>query len=256
MNNEKVYAKGFKAFNPGMKCLNKQYEENTIFTESGGNICDAGVMHFCEEPFSVLNYYPLLHENNGNICFNEFANVKALAPCQKSDEKLSTTKLKIGAKINIANLFKAEVNYIKEKSYSATTGNWAHSATTGEGAHSATTGYNAYSATTGDNAHSATTGNWAHSATTGDNAHSATTGNWAHSATTGDNAHSATTGEDAIAAALGINGAAKASLGSWLVLAEYNDKGNLICVKSTKVDGDTIKPNVFYILKNGEFTEE
>ena len=238
MNNEKVYAKGFKAFNPGMKCLNKQYEENTIFTESGGNICDAGVMHFCEEPFSVLNYYPLLHENNGNICFNEFANVKALAPCQKSDEKLSTTKLKIGAKINIANLFKAEVNYIKEKSYSATTGNWAHSATTGEGAHSATTGYNAYSATTGDNAHSATTGNWA------------------HSATTGDNAHSATTGEDAIAAALGINGAAKASLGSWLVLAEYNDKGNLICVKSTKVDGDTIKPNVFYILKNGEFTEE
>ena len=202
MNNEKVYAKGFKAFNPGMKCLNKQYEENTIFTESGGNICDAGVMHFCEEPFSVLNYYPLLHENNGNICFNEFANVKALAPCQKLDEKLSTTKLKIGAKINIANLFKAEVNYIKEKSYSATTGNWAHSATTG------------------------------------------------------DNAHSATTGEDAIAAALGINGAAKASLGSWLVLAEYNDKGNLICVKSTKVDGDTIKPNVFYILKNGEFTEE
>ena len=51
MNNEKVYAKGFKAFNPGMKCLNKQYEENTIFTESGGNICGAGVMHFCEEPF-------------------------------------------------------------------------------------------------------------------------------------------------------------------------------------------------------------
>ena len=193
MNNEKVYAKGFKAFNPGMKCLNKQYEENTIFTESGGNICGAGVMHFCEEPFSVLNYYPLLHDNNRNICFNEFANVEALAPCQHSEEKLSTTKLKIGAKINIANLFKAEVNYIKEKSHSATTGNWAHSATTGEGA---------------------------------------------------------------IAAALGINGAAKAALGSWLVLAEYNENSDLICVKSTKVDGDKIKPNVFYILKNGEFTEE
>lgn len=58
--------KGYKAFNRGMICKGKQYEENTTYEEKGNKICEAGVMHFCENPFDVLNYYPLIDED-GNI---------------------------------------------------------------------------------------------------------------------------------------------------------------------------------------------
>ena len=92
-------------------------------------------------------------------------------------------------------------------------------------------------------------------ATTGDWAHSATTGRWAHSATTGDWAHSATTGESAIAAALGYRGQAKAAKGSWIVLSEYDDEGDILHVKSAKVTGRKIKPDTYYRLEGGNFVE-
>lgn len=48
---------------------------------------------------------------------------------------------------------------------------------------------------------------------------------------------------------------ASASLGSWIVLAEYDNDGKPICVKAAQVDGETLKANVFYRLKGGEFVE-
>ena len=67
--------KGFKAFDKGMKCRDKQYEENTTYEENGNEICEAGVMHFCEEPFDVLNYYSLV-DDNGDI--SDFAEVEEI----------------------------------------------------------------------------------------------------------------------------------------------------------------------------------
>ena len=247
MSDEKIHKRGFKGFNKGLKCLNKQYAENAVFVENGGNICGAGVIHFCEEPLAVLNYYPIFNTNTKKITSNEFAEVEALADCQQDGDKFATTKIKIGAKINLAGLCKAQIEYIKEKT--------KNTATTGNEAHSATTGNEAHSATTGDYAHSATTGDYAHSATTGNEAHSATTGDYAHSATTGWKAHSATTGKNSISAALGGYSWAKAAKGSWIVLAEYDDNNNILSVKTAKVDGENIKENIFYKLENGEFVE-
>ena len=156
----------------------------------------------------------------------------------------------------------------------ATTGDRAHAATTGDDAHAATTGYDAHAATTGDDAHAATTGDRAHAATTGYGAHAATTGDRAHAATTGDDAHAATTGRwanaattgygahaaanvtdpNAIAAVLGI-GKAKGPTGSWLVLTERDSNLAVLGVQAIKVDGDTIKPDTYYTLKNGEIVE-
>lgn len=42
--------KGYKGFNPGLICRNKQYAENTVFEEPKADICKSG-MHFCENPF-------------------------------------------------------------------------------------------------------------------------------------------------------------------------------------------------------------
>ena len=44
-------------------------------------------------------------------------------------------------------------------------------------------------------------------------------------------------------------------MGDYLVLTEYDSDLNLVCAKMAQVDGDQIKPCVWYILKNGEFVE-
>ena len=151
--------------------------------------------------------------------------------------------------------------------HAAATGFKAHAAATGDWAHAATTGDWAHAATTGDWAHAATTGDWAHAATTGDHAHAATTGDWAHAAATGDHAHAATTGfkahaevsgNESIASALGIEGKAKGALGCWIVCAEWENKNgcwHIKCVKAGAVDGENIKADTWYMLKDGEFVE-
>ena len=97
------------------------------------------------------------------------------------------------------------------------------------------------------------------SKTTGDGAHAATTGNWAHAATTGDGAHAEVSGKESIASALGIVGKVKGALGCWIVCAEWENKTegwHIKCVKAAAVDGERIKANTWYILKNGEFVED
>ena len=58
----------------------------------------------------------------------------------------------------------------------------------------------------------------------------------------------------------GHNSIAKAKVGSWLTLSEweYNEEENAYipkCVKTEYVDGEKIKEDVFYRLVNGEFVE-
>lgn len=66
-------------------------------------------------------------------------------------------------------------------------------------------------------------------------------------------------GKDSVAIAWGIESKAKAALGSYIVLAEWVEDENgdytLKCAKMHKVDGKTIKPDTFYMLKDGKFVE-
>ena len=104
--------KGYKAFEPGLICMGKQYAENTIFEEDNARICHSG-MHFCKNPLAVLDYYPLV-DDNGKM--SEFAEVEALDECFTDDnEKYCTKKLKIGAKISFPALVQASVNFEFEK---------------------------------------------------------------------------------------------------------------------------------------------
>jgi len=75
----------------------------------------------------------------------------------------------------------------------------------------------------------------------------------------GSNSTAAVSGEESIAVAAGIDSKAKGALGCYIVLAEWcvDDNGNchIKHVKSRKVDGKLIKPDTFYMLKNGKFVE-
>ena len=62
-----------------------------------------------------------------------------------------------------------------------------------------------------------------------------------------------------VAAAVGKRGKIKAPVGTWCTLAEYGawdgDGYPCTCVKSYQVDGEIIKADVFYTLRNGEIVE-
>ena len=68
------------------------------------------------------------------------------------------------------------------------------------------------------------------------------------------------TGEDAVIMCAGRKSKAKGKKGSWITLAEWvkdEEKGRYvpICVKTERVDGEKIKEDTYYTLKNGEFSE-
>lgn len=80
-----------------------------------------------------------------------------------------------------------------------------------------------------------------------------------NTATSGDSSPAATSGKDSIAAAIGRDSKAKSTFGNWIVLAEYGDWNGkcypVLCVKCGKIDGEFLKPDVWYGLKDGEFVE-
>ena len=132
---------GYKAFNPGMICRGKQYEENAVFEEPEAKICNTG-MHYCKNPFDVLSYYGFV---NDNAEINEFAEVEALAD-EKTDDgrKFCTTKLKIGAKLSIHNFVNAFVEFTLNRtngeSAATNTGNLSAATNTGNRSAATNTG--------------------------------------------------------------------------------------------------------------------
>ena len=109
--------KGYKAFNKGLICKGKQYKENETFEEERAVPCHRG-MHFCKNPFDVLNFYDLVDENGE---FSDFARVEAPDDAEvKTDDniKYCTTKLKIGAKFSFAGFVKTCVDFAIEKTQS------------------------------------------------------------------------------------------------------------------------------------------
>lgn len=103
--------KGYKAFKNGLVCKGKQYAENTVFEEPEAIVCEKG-MHYCHEPLAVLGYYDLV-DSNGDL--PEFAEVDPLEEELTDDgTKFCTRKLKIGEKISLAGLIKAQIEYVKE----------------------------------------------------------------------------------------------------------------------------------------------
>ena len=76
----------------------------------------------------------------------------------------------------------------------------------------------------------------------------------------GDSAQIGSTGEDSVIMCAGSSSIAKAKVGSWITLAEWkwnNEKKRdvPICVKTEYVDGENIKADTWYQLKNGKFVE-
>ena len=135
---------------------------------------------------------------------------------QSDDTKRVGTKVTLRAEIGIPGIVKAAVEYIKERT----------------GKTEDATGYQSAATNTGDR--------------------SAATN-------TGDRSAATVEGKESVAIVTGIDSKASGALGCWLVLTERDAWNGEIYpikeVRAVKVDGETIKPGVFYKLQNGEVVE-
>lgn len=84
------------------------------------------------------------------------------------------------------------------------------------------------------------------------------TGDQSAATNTGNQSAAIVEGKESIALATGIDSKAKGKIGCFIVLAEWKEIDNeyhIVDVKSAKVDGENIKEDTFYTLKDGKFVE-
>ena len=255
---------GYKAFEPGMICKGKQYQENTDYEEEGGKICEKGMMHYCVNPFDVLNFYPLVNDS-GKV--SDFAAVKALEkPVEGDNGKFATRKLHIGVKLGLPGFVESCIDYLKEETIGKapnSTGSSGYSAQIGSSGDYAKIGSSGDSAKIGSSGDYAKIGSSGYSAQIGSSGYSAQIGSSGDSAkicSSGNSAQIESAGEDSVICCSGDASIVKAKLGSWITLAEWKysiEKNRMVpqFVKTEFVDGEKIKADTWYKLFNGKFTE-
>lgn len=237
---------GYKAFEPGMICKGKQYQENTDYEEEGGEICEKGMMHYCVNPFDVLNFYPLVNDS-GKV--SDFAAVKSLEePVSGDGGEFATKKIHIGVKLGLPGFVKACIDYLKEETIGKAPNSTVSS---GDYVQIGSSGNYAKIGSSGDYAKIGSSGN---SAQIGSSGYSAQIGS------SGNHDQIESSGEDSVICCAGHDSAVKAKAGSWITLAEweYSEAKNRCvpkCVKTEYVDGERIKADAWYKLIDGEFTE-
>ena len=305
MNEKKITA--YKGFDKDFKCRGFQYEVGKDYKMDGDIQCCKRGFHACESPFEVFDYYDMLS--------SRFAVVELSGTIdkEKKSTKICSSNIKIKAELNIADIVKLGIEWIKDITLSpkaggdiglndnsgdsaligssddyakigssgafaqiGSSGDYAKIGSSGDYAKIGSSGY-AKIGSSGDYAQIGSSGNFAQIGSSGnfaqigssgdyaqigsssDSAQIGSSGDYAQIGSSGDFAQINSTGEHSVIMAAGYNSIVKASLGSWITLAEWeiNDDSNSIpiCVKTEKVDGRRIKADTYYRLVNGEFKE-
>ena len=254
-----------------------------IYCHMPHNLDSKKGMHFCKNPFDVLDYYDLVRAD-GN--FNDFAEVEALDDCKTADDrKFCTKKLKIGVKLSFAGFVKACVDFVLEKTardmpsiasgssgdYAkigssgdcdkiGSSGDCAQIGSSGNCAKIGSSGDYAKIGSSGDCAQIGSSGNCAKIGSSGDSAKIGSSGDCARIGSSGGSARINCTGSDSVICCAGNGAVVKAPIGCWITLTEWKydpSKGRYVpvCVKTEYVDGEKIKADTPYRLGNGEFVE-
>ena len=223
--------KAFKGFNKDLTCRGFQYEEGKEFHTEKADCCNEG-FHACEYPLDCFGYY-----NPAESVFHE-VELSGDMDRENSDTKVCATDIKIGARISIAGLVKAAIDFTmsrvnkEAKSYEE------------RGASSAT-GYRGASSATG---------------------------NCGASSATGYRGASSVSDPTGVAVAWGHEAKAKGCLGAHLILSDWRYIGEkwsdgdyktpydvesweLAGAKMVQVDGEKIKADTYYRCVDGEVVE-
>ena len=228
----------YKGMDANMRCRGVHYEVGKEYETDKAVACVIG-FHACEYPLDVFGYYP--------PATSRYFSVEQGGVLSKScgDTKVASTKIKIVAEIGIAELIKSAVEYTKTRAKEEPGGH----ATGDQGAASATGYQGAASATGYRGAASAT----------GDQGAASATGDQGAASAAGYQGAASATGGAGVALAAGAECKAKGALGCAICVVERGEWDEetypIINIKAAIVDGETIKADTYYTLRDGELVE-
>ena len=270
MEQEKIIA--YKGFDENFKCRGFQYEVGKEYEEEVAECCNKG-FHACENPMDVWGYY--------GVSNSRFAIVEQSAKIDKQDNKTCSSRIRIKAELKLAEFIKLCVDSLIEKckviskndnltdnggnnaqigssGYNAqigSSGDYAQIGSSGNNAQIGSSGDYAQIGSSGYNARIGSSGDYARIGSSGDYAQIGSSGNNAQIGSSGYNARIKSEGQNAVIMCAGNQSKARAKKGSWITLAEYDNNGKPVCVKTEQVDGEGIKEDTWYQLIGGEFKE-
>ena len=287
MEEKKIIA--YKGFDKDLKCRDFQYEVGKEYEMNGDVKCCERGFHACESPLEVFDHYDMLT--------SRFAKVEQSGEIDKEENttKVCSSKIKVKAELKLADMINLGVEWIKEVTspikvkkddklndnggYYAQIGSSGDSAKIGSSgdfakigssgdsakigssgyyAQIGSSGYYAKIGSSGDYAKIGSSGDYAQIGSSGYYAQIGSSGDYAQIGSSGDYAKIESTGNHSVVMAAGRDSIAKAKIGSWITLAEWDCIDGVwtpICVKTEQVDGERIKADTFYKLIDGEFKE-
>ena len=214
--------KVYKGTDKDMKCRGMQYTlgETAVF-DGEPCLCEAG-LHACEQPIDVLNHYAPSESRYFEAEAEEVSEQR-----ESSDSKIVARKMTLKAEIGIPGLVKAQIEYVKTR-----------------------IGFDDAIKRANDEKENHATGYRGAASATGVRGAASATGN--------QGAASAT-GKAGVALAAGYECKAMGALGCAICCVERGEWDGeaypIIAVKAAIIDGEIIKPDTWYQLKNGEFVE-
>ena len=231
--------KAYKGFNQDMTCLGFQYGEGKTYEMEGDVKCCEKGFHACEYPLDCFSYYAPSQsvyrevEQDGELSRDE------------DDTKVASSKITVGAKLDIAGLVKASFEYIKERA-DKTKSN--HSKAKRK-----------INSATGDRSANSATGDRSANSATGYGSANSATGYGSANISTGIECKNEGMGQANISVGWGVDNKCKGCIGSYLVLSEWGEwngeKCPLLGAQMIFIDGENYKPDTFYMLKGGKIVE-
>ena len=224
--------KAYKAFDKDLSCRGFKYEVGKEYEETGDiKACKKG-FHACPYPLDVFGYYA--------PAWSRFCEVEQSGQIDDSEsDKVCSSKIRIGAELDIRGLVKAAVSFVKERCTNECNADPGKPATAGYRGAATAGDYGA--ATAGDRG----------AATAGDSG-AATAGDSGTATARGK----ASTGSNGLSVARGNNVQVKGGIGAILVIAEEGeDTCDIVDWKAVLVDGEVVKADTWYRLENGELVE-
>ena len=240
--------KAYKAFDKDLSYRGFKYEVGKEYEETGYiKACEKG-FHACPYPLDVFGYYA--------PAGSRFCEVEQSGKIDDSEsDKVCSSKIRIGAELDIRGLVKAAVSFVKERCTNECNADPGKPATAGDygaataGDRGAATAGDYGAATAGDRG--AATAGYSGAATAGDSG-AATAGNRGAATARGK----ASTGSNGLSVARGNNVRVKGGIGAILVIAEEGeDSYDIVDWKAVVVDGEVVKADTWYRLENGELVE-
>ena len=229
--------KSYKGFDKNMQCRGFQYEVGKEYNMDGEIKCCNRGFHACKSSLEVWDYYDMLN--------SRFAEVEQSGKIDEEEKstKVCSSHIKIKAELKLSDIINIGVEWLKNVT--------SPSKVKTDGAFNDNGDRKKQIGSSGDSAKIGSSGYYAQIGSSGD---------YAQIGSSGDSAQIDSTGEDSVIMCAGKKSKAKAKVGSWITLAEWkwNDEMNRnvpVCVKTEYVDGENIKADTWYQLKNGKFVE-